>query len=316
MTDYGHDLIFGTFITPLSRQPAEVIALAQLTERSGLDLVTFQDHPYHPAFLDTWTLMSYVAALTQRVRLSGYVLNLPSRPPAVLARAAASLDLLSSGRVELGIGPGDTYALDAVEAIGGPRRTPSQLVGALSEAIDIIRGIWDACASGPLTVEGEHYGVRGAQRGPHPAHDIGIWMPAVGPRTRRLAGQKADGWIAGGIAMADVPAELAAANQAIDEAALAAGRAPRDIRRIFDCAGTFGPAGGSYLRGTPQDWTDKLLPLALDHGVSTFVLIGDDPRAIETWGHEVAPAVREAVTRERGIDAASQRPNPSSTPKE
>ena len=306
MTDYGHDLIFGTFITPLNRRPPDVVALAQLTERAGLDLVTFQDHPYHPAFLDTWTLMSYVAGVTERVRLSGYVLNLPSRPPAVLARAAASLDLLSSGRVELGIGPGDTYALDAVEAIGGPRRSPPQLVSALSEAIDIIRGIWDASAPGPLTVDGEHYRVRGAQRGPQPPHDIGIWVPAAGPRTRRLAGQKADGWIAGGIAMADVPAELAAANRAIDEAALAAGREPRDIRRIFDCAGTFGPAGGSYLRGTPQDWTDKLLPLAVDHGVSSFVLIGDDPRAIETWGREVAPGVREAVARERGADYVSQ----------
>jgi len=306
MTDYGHDLIFGTFITPLNRRPADVVALAQLTERAGLDLVTFQDHPYHPAFLDTWTLMSYVAALTARIRLSGYVLNLPSRPPAVLARAAASLDLLSSGRVELGIGPGDTYALDAVEAIGGPRRTPAQLVSALSEAIDIIRGIWDASAPGPLTADGEHYRVRGAQRGPQPAHDIGIWMPAAGPRTRRLAGQKADGWIAGGIAMVDVAAELAAANRAIDEAALAAGRAPRDIRRIFDCAGTFGPAKGGYLYGTPQDWTDRLLPLAVDHGVSTFILIGDDPRAIEAWGQEVAPAVREAVARERRTDLVSQ----------
>jgi alkanesulfonate monooxygenase SsuD/methylene tetrahydromethanopterin reductase-like flavin-dependent oxidoreductase (luciferase family) len=306
MTDYGHDLIFGTFITPMNRRAQDVVALAQLTERAGLDLVTFQDHPYHPAFLDTWTLMSYVAARTERVRLSGYVLNLPSRPPAVLARATASLDLLSSGRVELGIGPGDTYALDAVETIGGPRRTPGQLVGALSEAIDIIRGIWDASASGPVDVDGEHYRVRGAQRGPRPAHDIAIWIPAAGPRTRRLAGRKADGWIAGGIAMTDVPAELAAANRTIDEAASAAGREPRQIRRIFDCAGTFGPAGGGHLRGTPREWTEKLLPLAIEHGVSTFILVGDDPRAIETWGHEVAPAVREAVARERGTYPASR----------
>ena len=113
MTDYGHDLIFGTFITPETQRPQDVVELARLTERAGLDLVTFQDHPYQPAFLDTWTLLSYVATQTELVRLSGYVLNLPSRSPTVLARAAASLDRLSSGRVELGIGPGDTYALDA-----------------------------------------------------------------------------------------------------------------------------------------------------------------------------------------------------------
>jgi alkanesulfonate monooxygenase SsuD/methylene tetrahydromethanopterin reductase-like flavin-dependent oxidoreductase (luciferase family) len=125
--------------------------------------VTFQDHPYHPGFLDTWTLLSYVAAQTEGVRLSGYVLNLASRPPAVLARAAASLDLLSSGRFELGIGP--SCAWEAIEAMGGPRRTPAQSVEALSEAIDIIRGIWDTSASGGVHVEGEHYRVRGAMRG-------------------------------------------------------------------------------------------------------------------------------------------------------
>ncbi|MEE3921764.1 LLM class flavin-dependent oxidoreductase [Micromonospora sp. BRA006-A] len=67
-------------------------------EQVGLDLVTFQDHPYQPGFLDTWTLMSYVAAATERVRLAGNVLNPPLRQPAVLARSVASLDLLTGGR--------------------------------------------------------------------------------------------------------------------------------------------------------------------------------------------------------------------------
>src|SRR5690606_41848562 len=93
MGDYGHDLLFGTCVTPRSQGPKHVIDLAVTADRAGLDLVTFQDHPYQPAFLDTWTLLSFVAARTERVRLSGSVLNLPLRPPAVLARAAASLDI-------------------------------------------------------------------------------------------------------------------------------------------------------------------------------------------------------------------------------
>ena len=97
MADFGHELRFGSFITPQNRRPQDVLALAQLSERVGLDLVTFQDHPYQPAFLDTWTLLAWVAARTERVHVSGNVLNLPLRPPAVLARAAASLDLLSGG---------------------------------------------------------------------------------------------------------------------------------------------------------------------------------------------------------------------------
>src|SRR5919108_5397010 len=106
MPDYGHDLAFGTFITPQNQRPDEVVALAQLTERSGLDLVTFQDHPYQPRFLDTWTLLSVVAAQTTTIRLAPNVANLPLRQPVVLARSVASLDLLSGGRVELGLGAG------------------------------------------------------------------------------------------------------------------------------------------------------------------------------------------------------------------
>ncbi len=57
MGDYGHDLTFGTFITPQNRRPDDVVALAVASERAGIDLVTFQDHPYQPAFLDSWTLV-------------------------------------------------------------------------------------------------------------------------------------------------------------------------------------------------------------------------------------------------------------------
>jgi len=90
VSDYGHDLLFGTFVTPTSRHPQQAVALTQASERAGLDLATFQDHPYQPAFLDTWTLMSYAAARTERIHLSANVINLPLRPPAVLARSVAS----------------------------------------------------------------------------------------------------------------------------------------------------------------------------------------------------------------------------------
>lgn len=305
MSDYGHDLHFGTFITPLSHEPEGVVARVEATERAGLDLVTFMDHPYQPAFLDTWTLLSYVAARTERIHLSGYVLNLPSRLPSVLARAAASLDRLSGGRVELAIGPGDTYAADAVAANGGARRSGSESVAALSEAIDIIRGIWDTDASGGVQVDGDYYQVVGAERGPRPAHDIGIWVPAAGPRMRQLVGAKADGWIAGGAWMSDVDREVSAANRAVDEAAAVAGRDPGEIRRIWDFHGSFAATGRGAVAGPPRQWVDQLLPLALDHGMSTFILITDDAATIERYGGEVAPALRDAVARERNGSATT-----------
>jgi alkanesulfonate monooxygenase SsuD/methylene tetrahydromethanopterin reductase-like flavin-dependent oxidoreductase (luciferase family) len=91
MTDYGHDIEFGTFITPVNRPPRQAVERAQLAERLGFDLATFQDHPYQPAFHDTWTLISFVAASTSRIRLAGNVHNLPLRQPAVLEAFAAEV---------------------------------------------------------------------------------------------------------------------------------------------------------------------------------------------------------------------------------
>jgi alkanesulfonate monooxygenase SsuD/methylene tetrahydromethanopterin reductase-like flavin-dependent oxidoreductase (luciferase family) len=282
MADYGHELTFGTFLTPQNQQPHDVVALARLTERAGLDLVTFQDHPYQSAFLDTWTLLSWVAARTETVRVSANVLNLPLRPPAVVARAAASLDLLSGGRFELGLGAGAFW--DAIAANGGPRRSSGQAVDALDEAIDVIRAIWDVSERGGVRLDGEHYRVWGAKRGPEPAHDISIWLGAYKPRMLRLTGAKADGWLPSLGYMKD--GDLERSNRIIDEAATAAGRDPREIRRLLNIQADVATV-------------DRLLPLVLEHGFSTFILVSDDPAAIELWGGEVAPALREAVAHER-----------------
>ncbi|WP_456844082.1 LLM class flavin-dependent oxidoreductase [Cellulomonas sp. P5_C6] len=306
MPDYGHDLVLGTFLTPSAKQPQQVVALAQATERAGLDLVTFQDHPYQPAFLDTWTLLSWVAASTERVHVAGNVLNLPLRPPAVLARAAASLDLLSRGRFALGLGSGAFW--DAIVAMGSPRLTPGQGVDALDEAIDIIRGIWDADERRPLRVDGTYHHVAGAKRGPAPAHDVPIWLGAYKPRMLGLVGRKADGWLPSlGYLQ---PGDLAAGNARIDDAAQDAGRDPREIRRLLNLGGgSF--EGSGFLQGPPERWVDDLLPLVLEDGISTFILAGDDPSVIARFGEEVAPALREAVAAARGASgtvAGSVRP--------
>uniref|UniRef100_UPI0006E28ABF LLM class flavin-dependent oxidoreductase n=1 Tax=Nonomuraea pusilla TaxID=46177 RepID=UPI0006E28ABF len=296
MPDYGHDLLFGSFITPAGADPQQVVGLAQAAEEAGLDLVTFQDHPYQPAFLDTWTLLSYVAARTERVRLSGNVVNLPLRPPAVLARAAASLDLLSGGRFELGLGAGGFW--DAIEAMGGRRLAPAEAVRALDEAIDVIRGVWDAGEKARLRVDGEFYRVDGAKRGPAPAHDIGIWLGAYKPRMLRLTGAKADGWLPSLPYLSGL-GQIEESNAAIDAAAEEAGRDPRAVRRLLNVSGRFGGSGDRLLQGTPRDWAEQLAAIALTYGVSGFILMGDDPDAMRVLGQEVAPAARELVAAER-----------------
>ncbi|MCR6689979.1 LLM class flavin-dependent oxidoreductase [Cellulomonas sp.] len=297
MPDYGHELAFGSFLTPVASDPARVVALARASEDAGLDLVTFQDHPYQPGFLDTWTLLTWVAAATQRVQVAGNVLNLPLRPPAVLAKAVATLDLLSGGRAALGIGAGAFW--DAIAAMGVPRLTPGDAVTALGEAIDVIRGLWDADERGVLRAGGTFHAVAGAKRGPAPAHDVPIWVGAYKPRMLALVGRQADGWLPslGYLDLADAPA----ANARIDDAAHDAGRDPREIRRLLNLgSGRVQPTSAGFLQGPVEQWVDELLPLVLEHGFATFILGGDDEHALAALGQEVAPALREAIAAERG----------------
>jgi alkanesulfonate monooxygenase SsuD/methylene tetrahydromethanopterin reductase-like flavin-dependent oxidoreductase (luciferase family) len=297
MTDYGQDLLFGTFVTPTNQPPMRAVDLAVATDRAGLDLVTFQDHPYQARFHDTWTLLSYAASRTTRVRLTANVLNLPLRQPAVLARAAASLDLLSGGRIELGIGAGGFW--DAIEAMGGTRLTPGQSVDALAEAITVIREIWAADRPGPVRVDGTYHRVHGAKRGPAPAHDVGIWVGAYKPRMLRLIGRAADGWLPSLGYLPGGPADLAELNKHIDDAAAAAGREPGQIRRLLNLAGRFAPTGRGMLDGPPEQWAEELAGLTLEYGITGFIVATDDPRTIETLAAEVAPATRELVAAER-----------------
>ncbi|WP_043254891.1 LLM class flavin-dependent oxidoreductase [Streptomyces sp. Tu6071] len=286
MTDYGHDLLFGSFVTPSSARPAEVVELAVTSERAGLDLVTFQDHPYQPALLDTQALLAFVAARTTRVRLAANVTNLPLRPPAVLARTAATLDLLSGGRFELGIGAGGFR--DAVVAMGGRGLPPGESVDALAEAIGLIRALWNTEERGGVHHRGTYYAADGAKRGPRPAHDIGVWIGAYGPRMLALTGRTATGWLPSYDYLKGGTAALPAMNARIDEAAEEAGRDPREIRRFLN------------IMKPEQATADFLTELATEHGISGFIVGGDDEAALRRLGEEVAPAVRAAVSPSGG----------------
>jgi alkanesulfonate monooxygenase SsuD/methylene tetrahydromethanopterin reductase-like flavin-dependent oxidoreductase (luciferase family) len=284
--DYGHALEFGAFITPTAGRPEVPVLLSQVSEASGLDLVTFQDHPYQPAFLDAWTLMSFVAARTEAIRIAPDVLNIPLRPPAVVARGAASLDLLSGGRFDLALGAGGFW--HAIEAMGGTALTPGQAVSALEEAIDVIRALWRTEERGGVFTDGRFHRVHGAKRGPRPAHDIPIWIGAYKPRMLALTGRKGDGWLPSLGYMQ--PGDLAKGNAAIDEAAASAGRDPREIRRLLNVGRLAADAG---------EFAERLASLALENGVGTFILSADEPRLLQEFGHDVAPAVREMVAAER-----------------
>jgi alkanesulfonate monooxygenase SsuD/methylene tetrahydromethanopterin reductase-like flavin-dependent oxidoreductase (luciferase family) len=290
--DYGHPIEFGLFPTPTADRAAQVLELAELAEALGLDLIAIQDHPYQRRFLDTWTLLSAIGARTRSIRLAPDVASLPLRPPVMLAKSAASLDLITGGRVELGLGAGAFW--DAIAGAGGPRRTPKEAVDALVEAIEILRGLW---TGGPFSFTGDHYQVPGTKAGPVPAHRIGIWLGAYKPRMLRVTGQLADGWLPSLGPLS--PAGLGTQNAQIDEAATDAGRDPTAVRRLINIFGSFGKSA-DLLQGSPADWADQLADLALAFGMSTFILGTDDPDQARRYAEEVAPRVRELVAAERG----------------
>jgi alkanesulfonate monooxygenase SsuD/methylene tetrahydromethanopterin reductase-like flavin-dependent oxidoreductase (luciferase family) len=273
----------GIFVVPDATDPQLTLEQIETADRVGLDLVGVQDHPYQRRYFDTWTLLAYVAGRTERVRLVPDVINLPLRQPAVLAKSVASLDLLTGGRVELGIGAGSFW--EAVEAMGGPRRTPGESVEALEEAIAILRGFWSGERS--VTVEGRHHRVKGAKPGPPPAHPVGLWIGAYGPRMLRLTGRLGDGWLP---SLGDHylhPEDVAEAQAAIDEAARNAGRDPAEIERVANVMALTGPPGG---------WADELAPIATELGFRTLLVApsADDPLgSIRRLGEETAPRLRE-----------------------
>ena len=285
---------FGLFLIPEAASYPDLLRQVEAAERGGLDLIGIQDHPYQRRFLDAFALIGDLLARTERLRFFPDVANLPLRPPAMIAKAAASLDVMSGGRFELGLGAGAFW--DAIAAMGGPARAPRESVDALEEAMEIIRRTWSGERS--VTVEGEHYTVRGFHPGPPPAHPIGIWLGAYKPRMLALTGRAADGWVP---SLGNTsPAALAEMQRRIDDAAGASGRDPRAIRRLLNIGGMIadGPTT-ALLHGPPEHWIETLTGFVLELGFDSFILWPDDDvlPQIERFATEVAPAVRANIKR-------------------
>lgn len=289
MTISEHPIRFGYFLVPEADSP--LIATAQRIERLGLDYVGIQDHPYHRGFADTWSLMPMIAASTSTLRIFPDVANLPLRPPALMAKAAATIDLLSGGRFELGLGAGGFWA--AIEAYGGPRRGPREALDAVDEAITIIRMLWSGQRG--LRFEGAHYRLSGAQSGPAPAHPIGIWLGVYGPRALELAGRAADGWVPS--FRGDI-GQIADMSRRLDDAIIAAGRPQPAVRRILNVSGaiTDGPSHGMF-NGPAAQWCDDLATVAESYGFDTFIFWGEVDQQLDRFAQEVVPAAREKLAR-------------------
>ena len=293
----------------------EHLVLALEAESAGLDFVGIMDHPYQPRYVDTMSLIALLIARTERLRFFPDVANLPLRPAAILAKAAATLDLMSGGRFELGIGAGGYWK--AITTLGIPQRTPREAVDALEEAIHVIRAMW----SGERDVHlgsAQHYALHGANTGPVPSHTIGIWVGAQSPRTLALTGRLADGWAA------PIPSYLpyerwGNAQDAIDSAASAAGRDARSITRLAQVVGTITdrddgrgePGGSAPIRASTKQWATVVARLVCELRFDTVIFWPEQAtlEQVRLFGRDVAPRARElaAETPQRFAEGGQPR---------
>jgi alkanesulfonate monooxygenase SsuD/methylene tetrahydromethanopterin reductase-like flavin-dependent oxidoreductase (luciferase family) len=282
---------FGALLEPDDERPQDVVELAELMDELGYDVVSLSDHPYWPERLDTVALLAAIVARTTRITIMPNLLNLPLRPPAVLARTAATLDILGGGRFELGLGAGAQQLWQLIAAEGGPVRTAGESIEALEEAVHLIRALWTSKSE--VQFEGKHYRADGVRPGPCPAHPIGIWLGAYQPRMLRVVGTLGDGWVPSSPFLP--PEALPDCNRVIDEAAVAAGRSPQSVRRGYNIEGEFS-TGSGFLQGPPKVWAEQLAELITTRQVDTFFLYrAKTADFLRRFAAEVAPAVRELV---------------------
>lgn len=222
------ELLLGLNVSTSAAAGADPVGDARRAEELGFDFVSISDHLHgeQPSY-ETWTLLSWIAAATTRVRVATRVLATPYRSPAVLAKMAESLDRLSGGRLILGLGGG--YSDEEFRAFGLGVPTPRDKVDGMAEAIEILRGMW---SQPTLHFQGRRYHTEGARIEPKPGHRIPIWLGTYGNRALAVTGRLADGWIPSlGFAPPD---RVTGMRDRVLAAAREAGRRPEDLTLAYN----------------------------------------------------------------------------------
>ncbi len=225
--------------TSLAGQPVSWDAVARVAskaEQSGFDSLWVSDHFFLDwskyggpdsvqGSLECWTTMSALASLTSRVRIGSLVLCNDFRYPGLVAKMAATLDLLSGGRLDLGLGAG--WYEPEYRAAGIPFDRARERIERVGEAVEIITRL---LSGEELTFKGEHYTIDGAicrplgAQKPRPP----VWIGGKGDRTLDVVARVADGWNFSWLGPFDAYRER---SQRVDEACGRNGRDPKTLRR-------------------------------------------------------------------------------------
>ncbi|WP_250574247.1 LLM class flavin-dependent oxidoreductase [Nonomuraea sediminis] len=286
--------MFGLGISPSAQAGADPVRDAREAEELGFDFVSCSDHPSgaSPTY-EVWTMLTWVAAATSRIRLATRVLGVPYRSPAMVAKMAESLHRLSGGRLILGLGGG--YSDEEFRGFGLGVPTAREKVDGMVDAIHIIRGLW---SEDSFTYKGPRYGTEEAEMSPKPDTPIPIWLGTYGKRALAATGRLADGWIPSlGFAP---PAEAVAMRARILEAAAEAGRSAEDVACVYNVAFRVGAeqADPHTVAGSAAEVAERLLELqALGFTSMNFMPAGPDPREqAALLAQEVLPVLRAGAS--------------------
>jgi alkanesulfonate monooxygenase SsuD/methylene tetrahydromethanopterin reductase-like flavin-dependent oxidoreductase (luciferase family) len=295
---------FGLFLPQVRMSWDEVLERVRTAEEVGFDSVWLIDHLAPPVatdhdILEGWTLAAALAARTSRIRIGHMVTCASFRHPAVLAKEAATVDVLSGGRLELGLGWGSMES--ELDIYGLEQQAPAVRAARLRETLEILRLMF---SSERFDYEGEHFRLRGAIGRPSPAQPhVPVHVGGAGPRlTMPLVRELADWWNCPSYAVDRLPQLRELANGTRVSVQHPVGLAT-DVSARAVVASTltrrFGAWGG-LVTGTPDEVAHRLADESRDLGVEGFVLQFHDfgtPATLERFMAEVAPAVRAGARR-------------------
>lgn len=302
MTD--HPLRFQVITLP-SAPWDEVLRRFKYVEDLGFDMVTTGDHfvdwsePSRP-WLEAWTVLAAVARETTRVRLATYVTQIPLRNPALFARMALSVDQISGGRLEVGLGTG--LRMDpATDMMGIPNWEEKERVARFKEYVEIV----DHMLSNEVTsYEGKYYTVRNAVMNPGPIQKPRppIVVAALGPTMIRYAAKYADNWntMSFKTTFEERLDETRERVALVDEACAKLGRDPSTLRRsflMFDPAARASGGAYSYYESPAafEHQAGRLLEMGFSEIGLYFPLVESQRPVFERIAHDVLPAMRKTA---------------------
>jgi F420-dependent oxidoreductase-like protein len=222
--------------------------IAEAVDRSGYESLWRSDHLFslfgvtsRPG-LDTWPSLTYLAAATQRIRFGPLVCPITFRHPSMLAREAAAVDVLSGGRLELGLGAG--WHDREHQAFGIPYPRTGERMRRLDEGIRVIGALW---AGGPAQFEGRYYRLDGGTAWPKPVQRprIPLVIGGKGPKLLEIVARHADEWNCGG---AQKPSTVRERTEMLETACRRVGRDPATIRRSWMGGVLIGEHGAALER--------------------------------------------------------------------